>query len=38
VLPRLPVRIGSSAAPRRRYCQRAVMSANRVGEQTGELA
>jgi hypothetical protein len=29
--------IGSSAAPRRRYCQRPVASAKRVGEHTGEL-
>lgn len=29
---------GSSAAPRKRYCQRPVISAKRVGEHTGELA
>ena len=29
---------GSSAAPRRRYCQRPVINAKRVGEHTAEFA
>ena len=33
-----PLRIGSSAPPRSRCCQRPVISAKRVGEQTEELA
>jgi hypothetical protein len=37
LLPRLLLLIGSSAAPRSRYCQRAVISAKRVGEHTGEF-
>jgi hypothetical protein len=37
VLPRLLLLMGSSAAPRRRYCQRAVISAKRVGLHTGEF-
>jgi hypothetical protein len=38
VLPRLRLLIGSSAAPRSRYCQRPGHQGERVGEQTGELA
>ena len=36
--PRAVLRIGSSAPPRSRCCQRPVISATRVGEQTEELA